>query len=468
MGLSLADRLARLPAPDRVKWVRSQKAEVRAQLLRRPWWFLRRPEQKPPDGDWSIWLILSGRGWGKTRTGAESLLEWVIGNPSHDGDPTEWAVIGETIRDAREICVLGPSGIIRALERRGLKDGTDWTYHSTFGIITLHEHGQKIHVLGAQDGDVARGLNLSGAWLDELAKWRYAAAAWIEGIAPALRIGENPRVIVTTTPKPISLLKEWIKRTDGSVFVTRGSTFDNAVNLSRIALAELKKRYAGTRIGRQELEGELLEDVEGALWQRSQIDKDRVPVRQVELYRVVVAVDPAVSSGEDADETGIIVAGRGTDSHGYVLADYSGITTPLQWAKRVVAAYHEHEANTVVIETNQGGEALVDLLHTVEPNLPIEMVTAKKAKRVRAEPVSALYEQHRVHHVGSFDTLEDQICTWTPEEVDSPDRMDALVYAITALFETGDAGGFLSALTSNCEKCQNPLVAGSCWVCRDR
>lgn len=472
LGLSLADRIALLPRNDRAEWVRSLPAGVRATLPKQPWWFVRRPEQKCPAGDWLVWLILSGRGWGKSRTGAETLLDWMVALPTWDGIPTEWAVIGETKADAREICILGPSGLVRALERRGWIEERDWKYNRSLGVLTLLESspdprlcGQKVHVQGADDADVGRGLNLSGAWLDEMAKWPYPTESWTEGIMPSLRIGPHPRVIVTTTPKPLALLRDWSKRKDGSVHVTRGSTFDNALNLSRVALAEMKRRYDGTRIGRQEMYGELLDDVEGALWVRSQLDADRVPVRQVELFRVVVAVDPAVTSGEKADETGIVVAGRGTDSQGYVLGDYSCRTTPAQWAQKVVDVFDLHEANEVVIETNQGGEALAALLRTVRPNLPITEVTAKKAKRVRAEPVSALYEQHRIHHVGSFDTLEDQLVTWTPEQVESPDRMDALVYACLALFETGDADSFLSALASACPRCGAPLVAGSCWSC---
>lgn len=469
MSLSLAQRVRALPKRVRAEWARSLTDLQAREILNLPWWFMRRPEQEPPPGGWLVWLILSGRGWGKSRTGAETLLDWILDQPEHMGVPTEWAIIGETKGDAREICVLGPSGIVRAMLRRGLYEGRDWTYNRSIGVIVLHGgphsdprlRGQKVHVLGADDADVARGLNLSGAWLDELAKWQYPSESWTEGIAPSLRIGDHPRCIVTTTPKPIPLLREWVKRTDGSVHVTRGSTFDNAVNLSRVALEELRKRYDGTRIGRQELHGELLDDVEGALWQRGQIDADRVDVAPA-LYRVVVAVDPAVTSGEKADETGIIVAGREAGGDGYVLADRSLRTTPMRWAQVVVDTYDEHHADVVVIEVNQGGEALRDLLHTIRPTLPVEMVTAKKSKRVRAEPVSALYEQHRIHHVGPFNQLEDQLCEWTPELVESPDRMDALVYAFLHLFDHSDAGAWLAAVAPPCPACGVPMQGGAC------
>lgn len=465
--LSIADRVALLPPDERVDWFRSLPKPARDEVPRRPWWLVRRPEQKCPPGSWFVWLILSGRGWGKSRTGAETLLEWLIALPTYDGIPTEWGIFAETKADARNICVLGPSGLVRAMEKRGWKEDRDYDYNKSLGIITLLEEGpdprcqgQKVHVQGADDADVGRGLNLSGAWLDEMAKWPYPTESWTEGIMPSLRIGPAPRAIVTTTPKPLALLREWVKRRDGSVHVTSGSTFDNRANMSRLALAELRTRYEGTRIGRQELHGELLDDVEGALWTRGQIDSDRLLTRPVELVKTVVAVDPAVTSGDDADETGIVVAGKGTDGKGYVLADRSVRTTPHAWATRIVETYREFNANEVVIEVNQGGEALQTLIHLIDPNVPVTMIHAKQSKRVRAEPVSALYEQHRIHHVGRFDTLEDQLCVWTPEEKESPDRMDALVYSILALFDGGASDSFLASLIAACPACGEPRVNG--------
>jgi phage terminase large subunit-like protein len=465
--LSIADKVALLPTSERVLWFRSLPKPVQEEIPRRPWWLVRRPEQKCPEGSWFVWLILSGRGWGKSRTGAETLLEWIIALPEWDGIPTEWAIFAETKSDAREICVLGPSGLVRAMEKRGWVEDRDYQYNKSLGVITLLAaspdprcKGQKIHVQGADDPDVGRGLNLSGAWLDEYAKWPYPTESWTEGILPSLRIGPHPKVIITTTPKPIAMLKQWVKRRDGSVHVTRGSTFDNAGNLSAMALQELQTRYEGTRIGRQELHGELLDDVEGALWQRSQIDKDRLLTRPVELVRVVVAVDPAVTSGENADETGIVVSGKGTDGKGYVLADRSLQDTPKVWAQRIVDTYREFNANEVVIEVNNGGEALQTLIHLIDPTVPVVMIHAKQSKRVRAEPVSALYEQHRIVHIGPFDTLEDQLCSWTPEEKESPDRMDALVYSILALFDGGAADSFLASLVAACPVCSTPRVNG--------
>jgi phage terminase large subunit-like protein len=475
MGLSAADRIARLPEPDRRRWWASLTDTIRAEVVKLPWWFVRRPEQAPPDGDWSIWLIQSGRGWGKTRTGAETLLDWVDATPvAPDGAPTEWLIIAETFSDCRKICVQGPSGILRALRCRGytqIPTGREFTAgadrefrYSKSEWQVVFVTGQVIHMAGADDADAGRGLNLAGVWADELAKWPYPSETWTEGLAPALRIGQHPRAIVTTTPKPIELLRDWTKRTDGSVAVTKGSTFDNAVNLSLIALAELRKRYAGTRMGRQELYGDLLDDVEGALWQRRLIDQHRV-AEAPPLHRVVVAVDPAVTSGEKADYTGIVVMGRGPDLHGYVLADRTMRATPLAWAQAIVSTYREFRATVVVIETNQGGEALAALIHTVDSSVPVVDIHAKRGKRVRAEPVSSLYEQGRIHHVGSFPDLEDQLCSWTPEQVESPDRMDALVYAALHLFESSSAGDYLHHLAPPCPKCGTPVPPGEAHVC---
>ena len=462
MGLSVADTIASLPEPEQTSWWLSLPAKVKAELALLPWWFVRRPEQACPDGDWFVWLILTGRGWGKTRTGAETLLDWIEAFPvAPDGSPTEWLVIAETFGDCRKICVQGPSGLRRVLRRRGYRQVREITgaehefvYSKSDWQITLST-GQVIHMAGADDADAGRGLNLAGLWADELAKWRYPSETWLEGLVPSLRIGRKPRAIVTTTPKPIEILRQWTASRDGSVHVTSGSTFDNAVNLSRRALAEMRRRYGGSRVGRQELLGELLMDVEGALWQRAQIDADRVTQAPV-LVQTVVAVDPAVTSGDKADYTGIIVIGKGVDGDAYMLADRTRRDTPLRWAQEIVRCYHAWDANLIVIETNNGGDALADLIRTVE-NVPIKQITAKKGKRVRAEPVSALSEQHRVHMVGTFPDLEDQLCTWTPEQVESPDRMDAFVYGVLELLASGGkALDYLTSLVPACPACGNP------------
>ena len=403
-----------------------------------------RPEQLPPDGDWRIWLVISGRGWGKTFTGSGWLLEQALLQEN-----TEWAVVAPTFTDVRRTCIEGPSGIIKSLQPGQLRH-----YNKTNGQVTL-SNGSKIHMISADEPDRARGLNLSGAWLDEFAAWRYEET-WTAGLAPALRIG-NPQVVITTTPRPTKLIKEFVNRTDGSVVVTRGSTFDNAANLSEAALAELRNRYEGTRIGRQELYGELLTDNPDALWTLEMIDSTRVK-EAPELVRIVVAVDPATTSGENADETGIVVVAKGEDGRAYVLADRSCRDTPSGWANRAIKAFNEFNADRIVAEKNQGGDMVELTLRSVDPTIPYSGIVAKLGKRLRAEPIAALYEQGRVSHVGEFATLEDQMTGWLPDSGYSPDRLDALVHALAELkLATGSsADRFFAQLAPPCGACGQP------------
>jgi phage terminase large subunit-like protein len=455
MALSMFENLLIMPEAEKRGVIDNLSEEQRIEMMSLPWWFIGRPEQQLPEGNWIVWLILAGRGWGKTRTGAEILVDWVLKTPfAPDGAPTEWAIIGETFGDTRVMCVEGPSGILRVLQKRGLQNLVDFTYNKSSWQVGFKD-GQKIHMFGADNPDAGRGFNLSGVWADEIAKWRYSYESWHEGIAPALRIGAKPRAVITTTPKPIRILRDWMGRTDGSVYVTRGSTFDNATNLSQAALVELQARYAGTRTGRQELYGELLDDVEGALWHRKMIEDARVTEAPT-LIRIVVAIDPAVTSGEDSDLTGIIVAGLSTDGQFYVLADKTVKESPDAWARVAVEAYHEWKADRIVAEVNNGGDMVQILLRTIEPSIPYKKVIATRGKRVRAEPISALYEQGRVHHVGGFDELEDQMVTWTPDMPKSPDRIDALVWALTDLNEGSSAMISLSAMAIFCPSCRMP------------
>ena len=408
-----------------------------------------RPQQLPPEGDWRIWLILSGRGWGKTFTGAGWIIEKAMSQPG-----IECAVVAPTFTDVRRTCVEGPSGIIKSLPSGALEQ-----YNRSNGQITL-TNGSKIHMVSADEPDRARGLNLSYAWLDEFAAWRYEET-WTAGLAPALRIG-HPQTIITTTPRPTKLLREFMSRTDGSVVVTRGSTFDNAANLSQAALEELKSRYEGTRLGRQELYGELLLDTPGALWRLSDIDETRVD-EAPELVRIVVAIDPAVTSGEESDETGIVVVGKGADGRGYVLADRSCRDTPSGWAHRAVQAFHDFNADRIVAEKNQGGDMVEATIRSVLSTAPYKGVTAKQGKRLRAEPIAALYEQGRISHVGAFDLLEDQMTTWLPDSGLSPDRLDALVHGLTelGLAAGSSADRFFQEIAPPCVICGMPVAAGS-------
>jgi phage terminase large subunit-like protein len=424
----------------------------------RPWHTAGRPDQLPPrSDDWSIWLIMAGRGWGKTRTGSEWLAEQAARNPG-----TEYAIVAPTWRDCRKVCI--EAGILKALlpgelESVNLSDLT----------VRLH-NGSKIYGYSADGYERLRGSNLSGAWVDEAAVMASVSDMFAEALMPALRIGQNPRVLITTTPRPIQFLRDLIARDDGSVVVTKGRTWDNAANLSKVALAELKTRYEGTRIGAQELEGALLEDVIGALWSRQNIDDTRVlKLADVPtLNRIVVGVDPAVTSGEKSDFTGIVVAGRGADGHLYVLEDLTMKGTPHACMAKAVGAYHKWRADRIVAETNNGGDYLEGVLRTVDENAAYSKVHASRGKFTRAEPVSALWEQGRAHIVGSLPTLEDQMCIYTADVGDkSPDNLDALVWAATELQVGASAMVYLSAISRMCDTCDipNKKSAALCVAC---
>jgi phage terminase large subunit-like protein len=392
----------------------------------RAWHQTGRPEQLAPEGAWSVWLYMGGRGTGKSRSGAEWTLEGALTYPK-----TEWAVIAPTFGSARDICCEGPGGLLRIAQR-----GEVVHYVRSLGELRLR-NGSKIFVRSGDEPERVRGMNLAGAWLDELALFRYGEQLWHESLMPAVRV-DPARIMVSTTPRPTALLKSILGRQDGSVVVTRGSTWDNQANLSSTALEELRLRYAGTRLGRSELLGEMLEDVEGALWDFAMFDDHRVE-EAPELDRVVVAVDPSVSTTGSGDETGIVVcgvSGRGQDAQFFVLADESLRATPHRWASRVAVVYGKWGADRVVAETNQGGGMVTDTLRNVAPNLAVRTVHAFRSKQLRAEPVVALFEQGRVHVVGFLAQLEEQCTTWLPGVGRSPDRVDALVYALSDLAES--------------------------------
>jgi len=394
---------------------RSWPAQAKARFL---WRLTARPTQLTPDGHWYVWLILAGRGWGKTRVGAEDMAYYGMCNPG-----VRLAVVAATAASARDICVEGESGLIGVIPPSLVKN-----WNRSMGELEL-TNGTRFKLFSADEPDRLRGYQHHRAWCDELASWRYPEA-W-DQLLLGLRLGQDPRVVITTTPKPTALVRSLLQRE--GVYVTRGSTFENAENLAPAALQQLKERYAGTRMGRQELEAEVLEDVEGALWQRSMIDDLRVKSAP-EMQRVVVAIDPAVTSGEDSDETGIVVAGKGIDGHGYVLADRTCRLSPDGWVRRAVIAYDQFEADKLIGEVNNGGDLVERVIRTVGRNYPYKAVRASRGKMVRADPISALYEQGRVHHVGSFPELEDQMCQFTPDGYDgSPDRVDALVWAMSEL-----------------------------------
>ena len=426
-------------------------ADLRA-APQRPWRLKARPKQLPPVGDWNIWLIMAGRGWGKNWTGSNWLAEKALAQPG-----TVWATIAPTFRDTRVTCFEGPTGLLAAFNDDEIAPNG---YRRNELQLTL-VNGSRIYGYSADQPERLRGANLAGAWADELGSWRYIET-WEAGLMPALRVGEHPQICVTTTPRPTPLIRDLAGRKDGTVHLTVGSTWENAANLSAPALDELRRRYEGTRLGRQELEGELIADVEGALWQREQIDADRLRKADIpDLSRIVVAIDPATTSGTRSDETGIVVAGEGPGGHGYVLADYSMRGTPDACMRKAVWAYHHHQADRIVAESNAGGDYLEGLLRTVNPSVPYKKVFASRGKAIRAEPVSALYEQHRVHHAGVFAELEDELCTWTPADPASPNRLDAVVWAFTELkLSTGSFAEIWGAIRCPSEACPRGMFYG--------
>lgn len=433
-------------------WLNRQMA-ILAPPRPRPWHQQARANQLPPEGDWSTWLILAGRGFGKTRTGAEWLAEQAARNPG-----TEWAVVSPTWRDCGKVCIEGESGLLQAMLPGELES------KNSSDLIVRLTNGSKIYGYSADRPDRLRGTNLSGAWVDEAAAMQHADQLFNEALMPALRIGVNPRMLITTTPRPVKFLKDLLKRSneDSSVAVVRGSTWDNAANLSRVALANLRATHEGTRLGRQELEGELLDDIEGALWSRDVIDATRVD-KAPQMVRVVVGVDPAVTSGEKADSTGIVVAGRSADGHFYILEDCTTRGTPRNAMSKAVKAYHNWHADRVIGEVNNGGDYIEQVIRTIDPSVAYKSVRATRGKLVRAEPIAALWEQGRGHIVGSQPHLEDQMCTFTTDSPESPDNLDAMVWAATELNMGTSALAYLSAISKQCPNadCELPNLRRS-------
>lgn len=399
------------------------------QKLRLRWRLTARPNQLTPPGDWLVWLILAGRGFGKTRTGAEDSADFLLSNPL-----ARLAVVAPSFSSGRDVCLEGESGLLNVLPRSLIQ-----TWNRSMGELVL-TNGAQAKIYSSEEPENLRGPQHHRAWCDELAAWKNIQDTW-DMLLMGLRLGTNPQVVITTTPKPLKLIKDLSVRP--TTVITRGSTFENAANLSRAALEELKRRYEGTRLGRQELYAEVLEDVEGALWSQQVIDESRertLALQGLDLSQVVVAVDPAVTFGEDSDDTGIIVVGRdATRPHAYVLADRTCHLSPDGWARRAVQAYHDFQADHITAESNQGGEMVRRTIHTVSPYVPVRLVTATRGKRIRAEPVAALYEQGRVHHLRQLPELEEQLTGWDPDSGTSPDRLDALVWGITDLLLNGGA-----------------------------
>jgi phage terminase large subunit-like protein len=401
----------------------------RAQILRRidsSWSLSGRLEQQAPAGDWRTWLVMGGRGSGKTRAGAE----WVHGMASRAAEPLRIALVAETLADAREVMVDGCSGLWRiARDRR-----------PSFEISRrrlVWPNGSVAQLFSSEDPESLRGPQFDLAWCDELGKWKHAQETW-DMLQFGLRLGTNPQQVVTTTPRAIPLLKAILS--DAATVTTRIATIANTANLAPGFIRAMEARYGGTRLGRQELDGELIEDREDALWNRDMLERLRVRTT-APLTRIVVAVDPPAAERAKNSCCGIVVAGLEASGRAAVLADLSvANASPGAWGAAVVKAFRRFQADRVVAEVNQGGDMVAAILRTIDANLPITTVRATRGKFLRAEPVAALYEQGRVAHAGLFPALEDQMCDFGPDGLSgggSPDRLDALVWALTSLVLSG-------------------------------
>jgi len=410
--------------------------------LRWAWRFWARPGQLPPGtlgaesqrSNWIHWVPLAGRGWGKTRVGAETVRIW--------GEvPTEKIhLVGPTTAAVRSVMIDGPSGLMSCYPPYRRPDYEPSKHRVIFPSGAIAE------TFSADEPERLRGPQCSKYWADEPCAWRFLQEAW-DNLMFGFRLGSDPRGVCTTTPKPFKWLRDIIA--DPNTVTTRHSTKENRANLAKAFFESIIRKYEGTRLGRQEIEAEILEDIPGALWTRQLIEAGRVKEYPQPLSRVVVAVDPAVSSGEESSETGIVIVGLSFAGHVYVLADLTLRGTPLEWARVAVAAMRNFRADLIVGEVNNGGDLVEANVRTINPNVPFRKVRASRGKLVRAEPVANLYEQGRVHHFGALEQLEDQMCSYVPAgDMASPDRMDAMVWGITELLIDTDQTPTYNTLVS--------------------
>lgn len=422
---SLATKLA--AHPEALRGFLDGLNERQKASLKSHWSFWGRPSQQIPTDDFFCWLILAGRGWGKSLTGGHFCINRARRRKSRG------ALVGNTVSDVRDVMICGDSGILA---------------NSPPDFIPLYEpskrrltwpNGSMAICYTADQPNRLRGPNLDWAWCDELAAWRYAQQAW-DMLLYCLRKGTSPQVCVTTTPRPISLLKEILAASldgTGSTIVTRGTTWENYWHLAKAFFDRIVSRNKGA-LSRQEIFADLLDAVDGALWTHTQIDDLRV-IKAPPLVQTYIGVDPAENDGSDNDETGIVAVGKDDRAHGYVLEDWSCKASPAKWARRAYDLFLSLDADAIVCETNRGGKMVAHTIRSVvregEPRPRIIEVTASRGKLTRAEPIAALYEEGRFHHVGAFARLEDEMCSYVPGvSKRSPDRMDALVWAAIKLF----------------------------------
>jgi len=413
--------------------------ESAATALLYDWQMWARDNQLVPPGSWFVWLLLAGRGFGKTRTGAETVRIWAK-------EHTYVNLVAPTADDARDVMVEGESGILAICPPH------ERPHYQPSKRRLVWPNGAISQIFTADEPERLRGKQHMKLWADELCAWRYPEA-WDMAML-GLRLGPNPQALVTTTPKPIRLIKELLA--DERTLVTRGTTQENKRNLAPKFLEQIIKKYEGTRLGRQELDGEVLDDNPGALFKRTDIEDKRVTKNKCpELRRIVIGLDPFVSNNPDSDEAGIVAVGLGLDDdEAYVLHDFSLNGLVDDWGKVSVRQYHALAADLIVAEVNNGGDMVENTLRVVDPNVNVKKVTASRGKAIRAEPVAALYEQGRVHHVGCHPKLEDEMCDWNPADktAKSPNRLDALVWAITELMVLPQNDGLLRAMEQQARK----------------
>ena len=453
-----AQTLRDLP-PAKAKEVLSKLTPKQAQQLKYDWSFWARHDQIPPQGDWNTFLALAGRGWGKTKAAAE----WVRGKVKEGHKRI--AYVCATNADIEKVFVKGESGILNCCwegdkDNKGNVIGMP-IWSPTKRTITWYLDGDpnkreiaQVQAFSAEEPDRLRGPQFSAAACDELCAWNRDEDTW-SMLQFCLRLGKHPQVFIATTPKPTKLLRQLIK--DEKTLIVRGSTFDNKANLSSVYIEQVKRLYEGTRLGKQELYAEVLEEAEGALWTTETLDECQIDRKDVpHLNRIVVAIDPAVTANAESDMTGIVVAGIDVNGKGYILGDYTDKLSPQGWAAKAISLYHQYQADRIVAEVNQGGDMVKTTIHGEDDTIPFKAVRASRGKYARAEPISALYERKLVHHVrnpedgANLEELETQMRTWEPlGSIGSPDRLDAMVWALTDLMLNGYARPELKLAYSN-------------------